>query len=321
MISVLIPTYKRLPFLKRAIEDVFAQTFKDWELIITDDEVGPGESWGWLKSLAKKDARIKIIKNLGPKHGQVFNVNNGLRHCRGEWIKVLFDDDRMLPNCLERMLRVAERVPSAAMIGCRAQKWRNGVYAGDEKNFAKGTADIIASNDCREAILLFDRWNGRTPTHMLINRSSVTEKSLMPEHVSYKIPVDWVWFAAILDSGDYVMMSDTLVCQCEGEVCSITGDARKNECTLDREMFLAYKDIYDGLSDEKKNRLSFEAINSELNGIRGIYHLKCRHVYIGLKKIMKSFKSFRGMMFTLRWVMQELLPSRFSVTKRRTINV
>ena len=37
LISVAIPTYKRLPFLKKAISDVMAQTYQNLELIVSDE--------------------------------------------------------------------------------------------------------------------------------------------------------------------------------------------------------------------------------------------------------------------------------------------
>ena len=41
-ITIAIPTYRRLPMLRRAIESVFAQTFTDWEMVVSDDETPPG---------------------------------------------------------------------------------------------------------------------------------------------------------------------------------------------------------------------------------------------------------------------------------------
>ena len=56
LVSVLIPTYKRLQFLKCAVEDVLVQTFKDWEIVVSDDEVGEGEV---LLSLEEKPENPK----------------------------------------------------------------------------------------------------------------------------------------------------------------------------------------------------------------------------------------------------------------------
>ena len=335
VVSVLIPTYRRLEFLKRAVADVRLQTYKDWELVVSDDEIGDNETWRWLTQEALRDSRIKIVKNMQDRHGQVFNVNNGLRVCRGEWIKLLFDDDRMLPNCLEEMVGVTHRIEpyevatggEVVMIGCRAQKWRNGQFVGDEVDFTIGstqsnrdaTINIVDQSDCRRAICMYDRWNGRTPTHMLIRRSAIESGALMPEDGRYYVPVDIVWFARILAHGSYAMTDRVLVGQCEGEVESITSGAKSNEFALDAELKKAYSDIFESMPIEERQSLSVGDVISEINGIRGIYHIKCCHWLGGIKMILKSIGINRGALLVLRWLLQESFPKHFSATKRIVI--
>lgn len=56
-ITVAIPTYRRLPMLRRAVESVFAQTFTDWEMVGSDDETPQEKRGSFLKRLpAKKRA-------------------------------------------------------------------------------------------------------------------------------------------------------------------------------------------------------------------------------------------------------------------------
>lgn len=320
LVSVLIPTYKRLQFLKCAVEDVLVQTFKDWEIVVSDDEVGEGETWKWLKVVAAKDQRIRIFKNEGPKHGQVFNVNNGLNECRGEWIKVLFDDDRMLPVCLEKMVAAARRVPDAVMIGCRAQKWRAGAYVGDEKNFARGDIDVISKDDCKMAILKYDRWNGRTPTHMLIRSDAIRAGALMPMDDRYKVPVDVVWFSKILGFGSYAMMRDILVQQREGEVASVTSCARSDEAMLDAELQLAYRDVLEATPLANRAGLTWRDVAGEICGVRGVYHLKSRRYILGVRTLCCMFKSFTAPFLTLRWLLQESFPRHFNATRRKSLS-
>ena len=77
-ITVAIPTYRRLPMLRRAVESVIAQTFTDWEIVISDDETPPGETWKFLETLSDSDARIRPIMNGDP-HGQCPNHNTALK--------------------------------------------------------------------------------------------------------------------------------------------------------------------------------------------------------------------------------------------------
>src|SRR5438309_10694150 len=106
-ITVAIPTYRRLPMLRRAINSVFEQTFSDWEIVVSDDEVPPGDSWAFLQKLASTEPRVRPIMNTGP-HGACPNHNAALRGARGEWIKILHDDDMIKPNCLEVLAKIVK---------------------------------------------------------------------------------------------------------------------------------------------------------------------------------------------------------------------
>ena len=202
------------------------------------------------------------------------------------------------------------------MIGCRAQKWRNGEYVGDEDNFMQGAVEVISQDDCQMAILKFDRWNGRTPTHMLVRNAVVKAGALMPIDEQYKTPVDVVWFSRVLRFGSYAMLREVLVQQREGEVASVTSAARADEQNLDGELFLSYRDIYDHLPIEQRRRISWRTIEGEINGIRGIYHVKCGRIFLGLKIILKMFKSFHAPFLTLRWLLQTAFPRNFHATRR-----
>jgi hypothetical protein len=71
-IAVAIPTCRRLPVLRRAIESVFAQTFEDWEMVVSDDETPPGDAWEFLRNLASSGRRVRPVMNDGP-HGACSN--------------------------------------------------------------------------------------------------------------------------------------------------------------------------------------------------------------------------------------------------------
>jgi len=315
-ISVAMPTYKRLSLLKRAVADVQAQTFANWELVVSDDEKEPGETWAWLQELAKSDQRVKVFRNIGENHGQIWNVNNALRQCTGDWVKPFFDDDRMHPNCLAKMLEVAECYPAAAMIGCRAQKWRSGQYVGDDKNYTRHSIEVVRQEDCRRAIFLYDRWNGRTPQHMMIRRSAIEAGAVMPEDEKYQVPVDWIWFSRVLDHGDYVMLADVLVEQHEGEVSSVTSNARADELAFDEELQGAYYDIWEETPEDLRAGIHARDVNAEICGVRGFYHLKRGCYVVGMRMMLQSFRTWRGPLLVVRWLLQETFHGRFNATYR-----
>ena len=90
LISICIPAYKRIDYLQKLLDSVSIQTYKDYEVIITDDS--PDESVGnfVIKFHAIKNIRYyKNIKVLGTPE----NWNESIRKANGKWIKLMHDDD------------------------------------------------------------------------------------------------------------------------------------------------------------------------------------------------------------------------------------
>ena len=104
-VSIILPTFNRLEFLRPAIDSVFAQTFADWELIIADD--GSGEDTrNYLRTLG--DPRVKMI--WLPHTGRPSVVSNvALREAQGEYVAFLDSDDVWLPNKLETQIASLHR--------------------------------------------------------------------------------------------------------------------------------------------------------------------------------------------------------------------
>jgi Glycosyl transferase family 2 len=78
-ITVAIPTYQRLTMLRRAVESVFAQTFTDWEMVVSDDETPPAATWNFLEGLAASDARGKADHGRQQQLRKLFNIIGPIR--------------------------------------------------------------------------------------------------------------------------------------------------------------------------------------------------------------------------------------------------
>ena len=318
-ISVAMPTYKRLPQLKRAVADVQNQTFRNWELVISDDEKDPGETWAWLQNLAQEDARVKIVRNLGENHGQIWNVNNALRHCTGDWIKPFFDDDRMLPDCLEVFASVAEAHPELAMIGARAQRWRNGMHVGDEADFTTHEFEMIPDGAmARLAMCLYDTWNGRTPTHVLMRGDVVRGGAMMVEDRAFKHPIDVRWFGRVLEHGGIGFTNKVLVAECQGEVPSGTSELWKEEGSVTEQLRRVYAEIYNRAKDrgEADDWPTLKTIDAEICGIRGLYHLtKCQWLW-AFRCLARAAICPSAWPKIVRWLRAKRNPGHFTATER-----
>ena len=102
VVSVCVPTYRGAQFIGKAIESVLSQTFRDFELIIVDDN-----SADETASIIGRydDARIRFFRNprnLGPEG----NWNRCLDEATGRYFKLLPQDDVLAPECLARQVAV-----------------------------------------------------------------------------------------------------------------------------------------------------------------------------------------------------------------------
>jgi len=95
-VSIVLPTYNRLRFLRPAVASVLAQTFSGWELIVADDG-SSGETAAYLAALADPRVRVLALRHTG-NPGAVRNA--ALRVARGEYIAFLDSDDLWLPQKL-----------------------------------------------------------------------------------------------------------------------------------------------------------------------------------------------------------------------------
>lgn len=89
-ISICIPAYKRSQYLERLLQSISVQTYRDFEVVVTDDS--PDDEVQLVCDRFNSHLRIQYFKNetaLGtPK-----NWNQAIRLATGHWIKLMHDDD------------------------------------------------------------------------------------------------------------------------------------------------------------------------------------------------------------------------------------
>ncbi len=106
LISVIVPTFQRNDLLPRALDSIFAQTWPNVEVVVVDDNI-PGSQWEAdtkkvLEPYLNKD-NFLYLKTTG-KTGGGASRNYAIKHCHGEYIAFLDDDDRFLPDKLKAQI-------------------------------------------------------------------------------------------------------------------------------------------------------------------------------------------------------------------------
>jgi glycosyltransferase involved in cell wall biosynthesis len=117
-VSVCIPTYNGGQYIGQCLESIISQSFANLEILIVDD-CSTDNSFELIQEYALRDSRIKYIRN--PKNlGLVENWNRCIELSSGEWIKFVFQDDIIKPNCVEKMYNHGKMVNKEIII-CRRE--------------------------------------------------------------------------------------------------------------------------------------------------------------------------------------------------------
>ncbi len=89
-ISICIPAYKRVEFLERLLDSIAIQSYKDFEVIVSDDS--PTNDVSDLCEKYKGYFQLNYHKNVSAL-GTPENWNEAIRRANGKWIKLMHDDD------------------------------------------------------------------------------------------------------------------------------------------------------------------------------------------------------------------------------------
>lgn len=114
-LSVIITSYNSEDYVSRAIRSVLAQTFLDFELILVDN--GSTDSTpDILAEYQRSDPeRIRFFSETS--RGSPAARNRGLKECSGRWLQYLDADDEILPDKLEKQLKLALEHDSDLVVG------------------------------------------------------------------------------------------------------------------------------------------------------------------------------------------------------------
>ncbi len=106
MITVIVPIYNTEKYIRRCINSIINQTYKNLEIILVDDG-STDNSFNICKEYEKKDARIKYYKKKNEGQGEARNY--GLERANGDWISFVDSDDWIKEDMYEDMIGISEK--------------------------------------------------------------------------------------------------------------------------------------------------------------------------------------------------------------------
>lgn len=131
-VSIVMPAYNAERFLRPAVDSVLAQTHKDFELLVVDDE-STDRTPEILEEYARRDSRVRLHRVT---HGGAIRARNeGLALTSGDFIAVMDADDVCVPHRLQRQVGFMLQSPETGVLGAYVQLIDDQGRAGQIKSY------------------------------------------------------------------------------------------------------------------------------------------------------------------------------------------
>lgn len=237
LLSIIVPVYKVEKYLKRCLDSILAQTYKNIEIILIDDG-SPDNSGAICDEYALKDNRIRVfhIDNNGVSSARNF----GLKKAKGEYIGFVDSDDYIAPEMYEVLVNNLEENNADISICGFSQEDKHGVFHRYWKEDITTTLSTIEQIEC----LLVNRYYRCSIWDRIYKKEVLSNVSF---HRDIKIYEDMLFdYEAIKNSKKAVYTSTPYYYYCENDSNSA---ARSPFSDTKMDIIKVCKIIYDDINN------------------------------------------------------------------------
>lgn len=116
LVSVIVPVYKVEPYLRKCVDSILGQTYKNIEVILVDDG-SPDNCGAICEEYAEMDERVKVIHK--PNGGLSDARNAGMRASHGEYLMFVDSDDLLVTDSVEYLYSILKTNDADISVGGR----------------------------------------------------------------------------------------------------------------------------------------------------------------------------------------------------------
>jgi glycosyltransferase involved in cell wall biosynthesis len=153
LVSIVTPVYNGETYLNECIESVLSQTYQNWEYIILNNN-SSDRTLEIAEEYRRRDGRIRVHSNdtllpIIANHNKAFGLISG----ESKYCKVVSADDWLFPECLERMVGLAEENPSVGIVGAYQLSGGEGIWYVRNSGLPYSQAVVSGGEVCRAHML------------------------------------------------------------------------------------------------------------------------------------------------------------------------
>jgi glycosyltransferase involved in cell wall biosynthesis len=206
LVSVVTPVHNGAKYIRECIESVLAQTYANFEFVVMENR-STDDTLEIVQEYAASDARIRVFapdELLDPDP----NANRAVRQIDGasRYVKIVHADDWLYPECLERMVALAETHPNVGVVSAYRLEEARVTLDG-----LPPSLNVVPGREVCRSTLLGRPWGFLfgSPTATLLRADLVRGRELLyPEDNSFQS--DWEVCYQLLEQSDFGFVHQVL---------------------------------------------------------------------------------------------------------------
>lgn len=213
LVSVVVPSFNHRRFLPERFASIFAQTYRNIELIVIDDASSDGSA-SYLSAL-QSPFPIRVILNQVNSGNPFSQWGRGVAEARGEFVWIAESDDSCRPELIEKLLSASLREPNigiayaqSVIIDDQGRKLRSFRQETDEIDPEHWLQDYVNSGRDEAARFLVVRNTIPNASACLFRRTVVRELDLSAW--PWRVCGDWMAYARICEHHDVAFIAEPL---------------------------------------------------------------------------------------------------------------
>lgn len=266
MVSVCIPSYNIEKYIGITIESALSQTYKDFELVIIDDN-SRDKTLDIIKRYS--DYRIRVIineKNLGPQE----NWNKALNEAKGKYIKILCHDDLLYPTCLQSQVEILQNsINPRVVIVCSGRDIIDETGRKIVKRNFPMQKGVLSGKSAIKKIIRYGANPIGEPTAVLFRSEIIKKIGYFCESIPYVIDLDY-WCRMLLYGNLYIIPES---------LCAFRVSSRAWSTKIGYSQIRQFMQFINRLKKDKRYELNcldcnLGRLRANLNGIaRNLFYL------------------------------------------------
>ena len=248
-LSVCIPTYNQTEFLRKTLQSLLEQHYRDFEIIISDDSSTNVVHDLVQEMLSNSHLTVRYHKNEKAL-GSPANWNKSVSLASGEWIKFLHHDDWLADaHSLQTWVSVAEQHPEADVLFCVSS-----ILNVAEQRYTENRPDDDFLKALRHSpTVLFNNNRIGSPSATMFRIRSFVP---FDTHLTYLVDVDF-YMALLSNNPRFVFIPEALIVNTSNHPGQVTS-ASINKLTQVGEYCYLYNKVFKGATPDASYRRFFK---------------------------------------------------------------